>query len=113
MAVLSLNKQDAGFIILESLVSLSILAFFVGIVLPFSMDMLLLREQKKEQVEANRFLYESALFYDASQPENKSYQSGIVSAHSVETEKSIHVYIDNEKITGVDYISAEWNKNEK
>ncbi|MGO2602814.1 MAG: hypothetical protein ACTH80_01885, partial [Alkalibacterium gilvum] len=111
--VLSLNKQDAGFIILESLVSLSILAFFVGIVIPFSMEMLLLRSQKKEQVEASRFLYESALFYDASQPKDKTYHSGGVSAHSIETEKSIHIYIDNERITKMDYISAEWNINEK
>ncbi|GEK91356.1 type II secretion system protein [Alkalibacterium kapii] len=106
---MSSNKNDTGFIILESLVSISILAFFVSVVLPFSMEMLIIRSKEKQDVELNRFLYESALFYDSDKPENKIYHSGNVSAHSIETNQSIHIYMDKEKVSGIDYISAEWN----
>lgn len=93
---------------MESLISLSILALFVGIVLPFSMELLTVREQVKKEVEVNRFLYESALFYNKEELNNKHFLSGEIRAYSIETRDSIHIYDGEDKVADVDYISADW-----
>lgn len=106
---MSLNEKDSGFIMLESLVSISILAFFIGIVFPFAMELLVIREQTKTDVELNRFLYESALFYDKDDLKSRQFLSGDVKAHSIETDSSIHIYIEEDRVREIDFIAAEWN----
>lgn len=97
---------------LESLVSLSILALFIGVVFPFAMELLVLREQAKTDVELNRFLYESAMFYDKDEVNDRDFVSGDVSANSVETDSSIHIYYEGDRLSGIDFLSAEWTLRE-
>lgn len=97
---------------LESLVSLSILALFIGVVFPFCMDMMVLRSETKTNSELSRFLYESAMFYKQKELGNRQFHSGDVRAYSVETGSSIHIYVDGEKVSGIDLVSVEWMQRE-
>lgn len=93
---------------MESLVSLSILTLFISIVFPFSLDILAVREQVKTEVEMNRFLYESALFYKRDEPQNKTFTSGNTLAYSIETSSSIRIYSEEDKVSALTFISAQW-----
>ena len=105
---MSLNEKDSGFILMESLISLSILALFIGVVFPFSMELFTLREQMKTDVELNRFLYESAKFYDKNEPKQQAFTSGNVSASGTEDEEGIYIYHEEDRTVRIDFISAEW-----
>jgi len=93
---------------MESLVSLSILALFVGLVFPVAMDLLVVREQAKADAELSRFLYESALFYDQDDLMNRSFSSGGVSASSLETKGSILICHDDEVVRTLRFLHADW-----
>lgn len=93
---------------MESIVSLSILALFIGVVLPFCLELLTIREQAKVEIELSRFLYDSALFYDMTDPKNEYFSSGRATANSVATSKSIHLYVEDEEVRSVSFLSAEW-----
>ncbi|OJF94303.1 type II secretion system protein [Alkalibacterium sp. 20] len=106
---MSLNKKkEQGFVMIESIVSLSILALFIGGVFPFSLELLTIREQAKVEIELSRFLYESALFYDRMDPKNEYFSSGRVTANSVTTNKSIHLYVEDKEVRSIGFLSAEW-----
>ncbi|SFC14053.1 hypothetical protein SAMN04488102_103194 [Alkalibacterium subtropicum] len=94
---------------LESLVSLSILALFIGVVFPFAMELMVIREQTKTNVELNRFLYETALFYDQGDLKSRQFVSGDVKAHSIEIASSIRIYAEEDLVSSVELITAEWN----
>lgn len=95
---------------MESLVSLSILALFIGIVFPFCMELFTLREQTKTDVELSRFLYESAMFYDKENQRSRQFQSGDVNAHSMETDTSIQIYSEEHKVLSIDFLYAKWHQ---
>ena len=106
---MSLNKKsEQGFVLMESLVSLSILVLFVGLVFPVGMDLLVMREQAKVDTELSRFLYESALFYDKDDLMNRSFSSGGVTASSVETRESIVIYQNDEAVRNLNFLYADW-----
>ncbi|MFO8069534.1 MAG: type II secretion system protein [Alkalibacterium sp.] len=106
---MSLNKKkEHGFVMVESLVSLSILALFMGVVFPFSLELLTIRAQAKVEIELSRFLYESALFYDMTDPKNAHFSSGKATAASVETNKSIRLYVEDTEVRSIEFLSAEW-----
>lgn len=93
---------------MESLVSLSILALFVGVVFPFSLEVLAVREQVKEDVELSRFLYESALFVDLEESGAKTFTSGNIQARSIETRRNIEIYCEEEKVKEITFLSTQW-----
>ncbi|MDZ7834858.1 MAG: hypothetical protein U5K84_05505 [Alkalibacterium sp.] len=102
------NKSEQGFILMESLVSLSILGLFVGTVFPFGMDLLVMREQAKADAELSRFLYESAMFYDKDDLMDRSFSSGGVTASSVESRESIVIYQNDEAVRNINFLYADW-----
>lgn len=55
-----------GFVLLESLVSLGILAIVLTVMLPFLVDLLAFRKEEKQQVEMNRVLYDSSQLWEGS-----------------------------------------------
>lgn len=66
------NKdKQAGFLLLESLVTLSIVVAIILLVYPLVTDWLVLRQDRKELVEQNRVLYEYSLDWNAQQNEVK------------------------------------------
>ncbi|EXJ22775.1 hypothetical protein ADIAL_1797 [Alkalibacterium sp. AK22] len=77
----SLNN-DAGFILMEALVSLSILVLLTVGTLPLFSDLFLLRKQDKLYTEQARVLYETALFWDPHTTTVTSSDSGAWEIHS-------------------------------
>lgn len=61
------KRADAeGYILLESLVSLSILTISLIVILPLTIELLAFRKDEKQQVEMNRVLYDSSIVWDGS-----------------------------------------------
>lgn len=54
-------KNEKGFLLLESLVGLSILSILMLVLYPIVVDWLLLVEIEKKQVEISRALYETSI----------------------------------------------------
>lgn len=53
--------QSDGFILLESLVSLSIVTFVVVAILPFSVSLIKARENRQVMIEGYRLLYDASM----------------------------------------------------
>lgn len=78
-----------GFVLLESLVSLGILAIVLTVLLPFIVDLLAFRKEEKQQVEMNRVLYDSSHLWEGSVQKRK-WVSG---------EWTYTIYFDDESIS--------------
>lgn len=89
MVVLHLIKfrtNEKGYLLLESLVTLSIIVTILLLLYPLIVDWLLLREQEKEKVEHTRLLYETSMQW----PETHSKNEGqIYSVHATATNLTI------------------------
>lgn len=120
MAALLLNKvyknsklgdSESGFVLLESIVSLTILAVFVGVVLPFFFSLFHTREAAKREVELNRFVYESSLFWE-TEAALSSFSSDTIQAASHQSNRSITIYVDGVPSQSMKVESVEWKRSE-
>ncbi len=60
-----LNKNEEGYLLLESLVTLGIIFSIILMIIPLLVHWMMLRNEAKEQVEMNRLFYEYAFEWDA------------------------------------------------
>lgn len=102
------TTKEEGFVLLESLVSLSILVLFVGVVLPFFVELFYIRNQAKGQVESTRFLYESAVFWERDQEKEESYDSNGIQVKSLQDSDSITIIWEGKEHISTKIQSIEW-----
>lgn len=105
---MNINKKEEGFVLMESLVSLSILALFIGIVLPFFIELFYLREQAKMDVEGSRFLYESAVFWDPEKEGVEQFSSMEINGLSKKDKQSITIYLEGKENNKTTIKKIEW-----
>ncbi|GAA0352608.1 hypothetical protein GCM10008932_01990 [Alkalibacterium iburiense] len=102
--------REEGFVLLESLVSLSILVLFVGAVLPFFMGVFSIRNLAKSQVESTRFLYESALFWEREGVKKESFHSNGVEVNSLHQSNAITIIWEGEERVSTKIQSIKWTE---
>ena len=95
---------------LESLISLSILALFIGAVLPFFIEVFSIRDQSKVQVESTRFLYESAVFWERDKEKEEAFSSNGVQVKSVQNSNSITIIWEGKEHISTKLQSVEWTR---
>ncbi len=64
--------NESGYLLIESVVALSVLATLILVLFPLVVDWLVLVENEKEQVELSRALYESSVAWPETST-NKGY----------------------------------------
>lgn len=65
------GRGDKGFVLIESLVSFSLVTGLLLVTLPFIIELFHLREVAKNEVELSRTLYEEALFWNREDKEDE------------------------------------------
>lgn len=65
-------KSEKGYLLIESLVGLSILSILILVLYPIVVDWILLVEAEKEKVEISRAFYEASYDWPKA-PKNKGY----------------------------------------
>ncbi|MCC5894603.1 MAG: hypothetical protein JJU16_04010 [Alkalibacterium sp.] len=63
-------KGSEGYVLLEALISMSILVFLLAGTMPYLTDIFEVRQQAKSEVEMTRHLYERSLFWERKETGN-------------------------------------------
>ncbi|WP_170231030.1 hypothetical protein [Alkalibacterium pelagium] len=102
-------KKSGGFILLEALISLSLVTLAVCSMLPFLVDTFVIREEAKLNVETSRFLYETAQFWDRT---DQSVAMMVDGKLVVIVEGDNGITVKGEKISDqmVEILSVQWKK---
>lgn len=102
-------KRTEGYILLEALISMSILVLLLSGTLPYFIDLFEIRHEAKTDVEINRFLFEAAMFWERKQDESE-LKSGKVKA--ILNEYTDRIVIKGEDGNGseVEILSIIWEE---
>jgi hypothetical protein len=100
-------RKSGGFILMEALISLSLITLAVCSMLPFLVETFVIREEEKLNVETSRVLYETAQFWD------RTYQSNAMMVDGkliVVIENDNQITVKGEKISDqmVEILSVKW-----
>ncbi len=104
MVVLKLQKlriNERGYLLLESLVTLAMIASILLLLYPLIVDWLVLREHEKEHVEDMRGLYEHSMQW----PQFKDTEA----PYLVETTDTSLTIFKNKQAMGVEIYEVEWD----
>lgn len=104
-----LTIQD-GFILLESLVSLSLLTFILLFSIPLTVNLISYLEMQRIEVEIDRALYDSSRVWQRRTTSSKSYESYNQSLDIIETENAVTVEGNQGEEKRLEVISVSWNE---
>lgn len=102
-------KQN-GFILLESLVSLSLLTFILLFSIPLTVNLVSYLEMERIEIEFDRALYDASKVWQRSTTFSKSYQSFHQTLEVVETKNAIKVEGDQIEEKKLEILSINWNE---
>lgn len=100
-------KQTDGYILLEAMISMSILIFLLAGTMPYFVDLFEVRYQAKNKVEISRFLYESSLFWEREETV-KTVTSGNSKAVVIEEASKISIKGEDGSETEVELFTIIW-----
>lgn len=104
-----LTIQD-GFILLESLVSLSLLTFILMFSIPLTVNLISYLEMQRIEVEIDRALYDSSRVWQRRNSFSESHESYNQSLDIIETENAVTVEGNQGAEKRLEVISVSWNE---
>lgn len=96
--------DEKGYLLLESIVTLSLIVTLLLILYPLIVDWLVLREAEKEKVEHTRVLYEASMQWPENLPKIQEQE------YSVRMTDSSLEILNNNKKYGVDIYEVEFDE---
>lgn len=95
-------QDEKGYLLIENLVTLSVILTILVILYPLIVQWLIIREEAKQSVENSRVLYESSVLWPAELQEREGY--------TIEsTDHSIFVKYDDVRV-GVDIYAVQFSE---
>lgn len=95
-------QDEKGYLLIENLVTLSVILTILVILYPLIVQWLVIREEAKQSVENSRVLYESSVLWPAELQEREGY--------TIEsTDHSIFVKYDDVRV-GVDIYAVQFSE---
>ncbi|WP_106193983.1 hypothetical protein [Alkalibacterium olivapovliticus] len=103
------NNQSDGYVLLEALISISLLMLVLAGTVPFFIDIFEVRQLAKKDVELSRFLYESALFWEMKETVEQ-VSSGTRKAEATGSSNRIYIRGEDGNETEVELLSIKWSE---
>lgn len=103
-------KNQAGFILLESLISLSLLTFVLLFSIPMTVKLISYLETQRIQVEMDRTLYDTSKFWSQKEKTSISINTYDNDFEVKETENAISVKENHSEEKRLEIISVIWSE---
>lgn len=103
-------KKQAGFILLESLVSLSLLTFTLLFSIPMTVKLISYLETQRIQVEMDRTLYDTSKFWSLKEKTSVSVSTYDNDFEVKETQNAISVKESHSEEKSLEIISVFWSE---
>lgn len=88
------KKSEQGFLLLESLVTLGMIASISLLIYPMIARWMLIRKEAKDEIELNRIFYEASMEWNTTQSLDENYKGYIIQSNK----NKLSIKKENQKV---------------
>ena len=88
------KKSEQGFLLLESLVTLGMIASISLLIYPMIARWMLIRKEAKDEIELNRIFYEASMEWNTTQSLDENYKGYIIKSNK----NKLSIKKENQKV---------------
>lgn len=88
------KKSEQGFLLLESLVTLGMIASISLLIYPMIARWMLIRKEAKDEIELNRIFYEASMEWNTTQSLDENYKGYVIQSNK----NKLSIKKENQKV---------------
>lgn len=88
------KKSEQGFLLLESLVTLGMIASISLLIYPMIARWILIRKEAKDEIELNRIFYEASMEWNTTQSLDENYKGYVIQSNK----NKLSIKKENQKV---------------